>query len=149
MKAAVYDMLIIGGGPGGYTAALYAARAGLSTLVLEKLSVGGQMTQTEAIDAKIRRLINGYDSSGDRYNGNSVWKSRYTGTKIFQVDDFPSDEQVLSVVRDMVRNGKEITMMVKKGDKVICSKYSGTEIKLDGEEYKFVKQDDILAVVVD
>ena len=46
----IYDMIIIGGGPAGYTAALYAARAGLSTLVLEKLSAGGQMALTEQID---------------------------------------------------------------------------------------------------
>ena len=46
----LYDMLIIGGGPAGFTAALYAARAGLSVLVLEKLSAGGQMALTEKID---------------------------------------------------------------------------------------------------
>ena len=46
----IYDMIIIGGGPGGYTAALYATRAGLSTLVLEKLSAGGQMALTTEID---------------------------------------------------------------------------------------------------
>ena len=46
----VWDMIVVGGGPGGYTAALYAARAGLDTLVLEKLSAGGQMALTEEID---------------------------------------------------------------------------------------------------
>ena len=46
----IYDIIVIGGGPGGYTAALYATRAGLNTLVLEKLSAGGQMTQTMQID---------------------------------------------------------------------------------------------------
>lgn len=46
----VYDMIVVGGGPGGYTAALYAARAGLDTVVLEKLSAGGQMALTHQID---------------------------------------------------------------------------------------------------
>lgn len=46
----IYDIIIIGGGPAGYTAALYAARAGLDTLVVEKFSVGGQMTLTDVID---------------------------------------------------------------------------------------------------
>lgn len=50
MTDRIYDVLIIGGGPGGYTAALYAARAGLSALVLEKLSAGGQMALTNQID---------------------------------------------------------------------------------------------------
>ena len=46
----IYDMLIIGGGPAGYTAALYAARAGFSVAVMEKLSPGGQMALTQQID---------------------------------------------------------------------------------------------------
>lgn len=46
----IYDMIVLGGGPAGYTAALYAARSGLDTLILEKLSVGGQMTLTSQID---------------------------------------------------------------------------------------------------
>ena len=46
----IYDMLVLGGGPGGYTAALYAARAGQSVLVIEKLSAGGQMATTEQVD---------------------------------------------------------------------------------------------------
>ena len=45
-----FDLIVIGGGPGGYTAALYAARAGRSVLVLERLSPGGQMALTSEID---------------------------------------------------------------------------------------------------
>jgi len=44
---------------------------------------------------------------------------------------------------------KEVEVTVKAGDKVVVGKYTGSEIKLDGVEYKFVKQDDILAVVLD
>ena len=44
---------------------------------------------------------------------------------------------------------KDVAMELKVGDKVVVSKFSGNEIKLDGEEYKFVKQDDVLAVVTD
>ena len=50
MYKADYDMIVVGGGPGGYTAALYGARAGLSVLVLEMLSPGGQMATTENVD---------------------------------------------------------------------------------------------------
>lgn len=44
-------------------------------------------------------------------------------------------------------DGKEIKMQVKKGDKVIYSKYAGTEVKMDGKEYIIVRQSDILAIV--
>lgn len=50
MAENLYDVIVIGGGPGGYTAALYAARANLSVLVLEKLTPGGQMGTTEIIE---------------------------------------------------------------------------------------------------
>lgn len=48
--AKIYDMVIIGGGPGGYSAALYAARAGLDVVILERLSAGGQMALTHQVD---------------------------------------------------------------------------------------------------
>lgn len=59
----------------------------------------------------------------------------------------PQIANVIAVGPGGVVNGKEVTMHVKVGDKVICSKYAGTEVKLEGEEYIVVRQDDILAVV--
>ena len=46
----IYDMIVVGGGPGGYTAALYAARAGMQVAVVERLAAGGQMAQTHQVD---------------------------------------------------------------------------------------------------
>ena len=59
----------------------------------------------------------------------------------------PSVAQVVEVGPGGIVDGNEVKMTVKIGDKVITSKYSGTEIKLDGDEYIIVRQGDILAVV--
>ena len=55
--------------------------------------------------------------------------------------------EVLAVGPGGMVDGKEVTMTVKVGDKVITSKYSGTQVKLDGEELTIVRQGDILAIV--
>lgn len=59
----------------------------------------------------------------------------------------PQVAEVIEVGPGGVVDGKEVVMTVHVGDKVITSKYSGTEIKLDGEEYIIVRQNDILAIV--
>ena len=59
----------------------------------------------------------------------------------------PQVAEVVEVGPGGLVDGKEVTMTVKVGDKVITSKYSGTEIKLDGTEYIIVRQNDILAIV--
>ncbi|MBC8532594.1 co-chaperone GroES [Yeguia hominis] len=59
----------------------------------------------------------------------------------------PQIAQVIAVGPGGVVDGKEVEMYIKTGDRVITSKYSGTEIKLDGEEYTIVRQSDVLAVV--
>ncbi len=59
----------------------------------------------------------------------------------------PSMAEVIAVGPGGVVDGKEVKMYVKVGDKVITSKYSGTEVKLDKEEYIVVRQNDILAIV--
>ena len=59
----------------------------------------------------------------------------------------PEIAEVIAVGPGGLVDGKEIKMTVKKGDKVITSKYSGTEVKADGVEYTIVRQGDILAIV--
>ena len=59
----------------------------------------------------------------------------------------PQYANVIAVGPGGVVDGKEITMQVAVGQKVVYSKYAGTEIKIDGEEYKIVRQSDILAIV--
>ena len=74
----IYDTIVVGGGPGGYTAALYAARAGLDTVVLEKLSAGGQMALTEQID--------NYPGFEDGIDGFSLGEKMKRGTERFGVE---------------------------------------------------------------
>ncbi len=59
----------------------------------------------------------------------------------------PEVAEVVAVGPGGVVDGKEVKMTVKKGDKVITSKYAGTEVKVDGKEYNIVRQSDILAIV--
>ena len=59
----------------------------------------------------------------------------------------PQEAEVIAVGPGGMVDGKEVTMQVKPGDKVIYSKYAGNEVKLEGEEYIIVRQNDIIAVV--
>ncbi|MBR4122803.1 MAG: thioredoxin-disulfide reductase [Clostridia bacterium] len=71
----IYDILIIGGGPAGYTAALYAARAGFDTILLEKMSAGGQMTLTGDIE--------NYPGFEDGVDGFTLGMKMQTGAERF------------------------------------------------------------------
>ena len=64
-----------------------------------------------------------------------------------QAQEKPQQAEVIAVGPGGMVDGKEVTMQVKPGDKVIYSKYAGNEVKLEGEEYIIVRQNDILAVV--
>lgn len=64
-----------------------------------------------------------------------------------KTQEVPQQAEVIAVGPGGMVNGKEVTMSVKVGDKVIYGKYTGTEVKLDGVEYLVVRQDDILAIV--
>ncbi len=92
----VYDMLIVGGGPGGYTAALYAARAGLDAMVLEKLSAGGQMALTHQIDN-----YPGFEEGIDGFTLADKMKK--------QAEQFGAKSKIAQVLRvDLTQNPKVI-----------------------------------------
>ena len=64
-----------------------------------------------------------------------------------QAQEKPQQAEVIAVGPGGIVDGKEVTMQVKVGDKVIYQKYAGTNVKLDGEELIIVKQNDIVAIV--
>jgi chaperonin GroES len=66
-----------------------------------------------------------------------------------QAKEKPQQAEVVAVGPGGIVDGKEVTMQVKVGDKVIYSKYAGTEVKLEEEEFIVVKQNDIVAIVAD
>ena len=66
-----------------------------------------------------------------------------------QAKEKPQQAEVVAVGPGGVGDGKEVTMQVKVGDKVIYSKYAGTDVKLGDDEYIVVKQNDIVAIVED
>jgi thioredoxin reductase (NADPH) len=102
MAEKIFDTVILGGGPAGYTAALYSARAGLSTLVLEKFSAGGQMTETQ--------IIENYPGFSEGIDGFSLGEKMKNGAERFGA--VTEQTEVLSVA--LGESPKRIT--TDKGD---------------------------------
>ncbi len=88
MENKIYDTIIIGGGPAGYTAALYAVRSGLDTLVLEKFAAGGQMTQTQQIDnyPGFDEGIDGFTLGSKMQQGAEQFGAQTVRTEVLSVD---------------------------------------------------------------
>ena len=92
----IYDVIIIGGGPCGYTAALYSARAGLNTLVLERMSVGGQMALTGEIE--------NYPGFNEGIDGFTLGANMQSGAERFGAHTEYAEVKSL----DLIKSPKEI-----------------------------------------
>jgi len=87
---------------------------------------------------------------GDRVLIKPVEKEEKTKSGIYLPDSAKEERQegeVIAVGTGKIREGKKVELDVKVGDKVIYGKYSGEEIKIDTEEYKIVREDDIVAIL--
>lgn len=102
MENKIYDTIIIGGGPAGYTAALYAVRAGLDTLLLEKFSAGGQMTQTQQIDnyPGYEDGIDGFTLGYKMQQGAERFGSKTIQTEVLSADLKASPKKVTTDIGD-------------------------------------------------
>ncbi len=98
MSEKIYDVIIIGGGPAGYTAALYSTRAGLDTLVLEKFSAGGQMTQTSTIDnyPGFEEGIDGFSLGFKMQQGAERFGAVTAQTEVLSVDLLASPKKIVT-----------------------------------------------------
>ena len=88
MSEKIFDVIIIGGGPAGYTCALYTTRAGLDTLVLEKFSAGGQMTETTLIEnyPGFDEGIDGFSLGFKMQQGAEKFGAQTQQTEVTEVD---------------------------------------------------------------
>lgn len=109
----IYDVIIIGGGPAGYTSALYTTRAGLDTLVLEKFSAGGQMTQTDKIDnyPGFEDGIDGFTLGAKMQSGAERFGAKTEQTEVLSV----SLEKSIKTVSTDIGDFKAKTVIIATG----------------------------------
>ncbi len=121
----IYDMIVIGGGPAGYTAALYAARGGLDTLVIERMSIGGQMTLTGDID--------NYPGFDEGIDGFTLGMKMQAGAERFGAKTAYCEVTALELSGDVKRlsttDGELLARTV-----VIATGADARKLGLDGEE---------------
>ena len=122
----VYDIVIIGGGPAGYSAALYATRAGFDTLIIEKMSVGGQMTLTGDIDN-----YPGFDEGVDGFTlGMKMQNGAHRFGAVTKYADVTAVELDGKVKRVIISSGEEIFGKVV----IIATGANPRKLGIDGED---------------
>ena len=122
----IYDIVIIGGGPAGYTAALYGARAGHSTLLIEKMSIGGQMTETGDID--------NYPGFQNGIDGITLGMNMQAGAERFGAETLYDEVTEVDLTGDTKKITTAFSGKVLARSVIIATGAGPRRLGLDGEE---------------
>lgn len=140
----IYDMIIIGGGPAGYTAALYASRAGLDTLVVEKMSIGGQMALTAEVDnyPGFDEGIDGFtlgmkmQSGAERFGAKTQYSTVGSVDLSGQIKELDTDSGVLLARTVVIATGAEPRKLGIDGEREMTGRGIHYCAHCDGRFYK-------------
>ena len=140
----IYDMIIIGGGPAGYTAALYAARAGLDVAILERMSVGGQMALTGTIDnyPGFEEGIDGFtlgmkmQQGAEKYGATTIYGEATAVRLKGAIKEIDTTDGVLQTKTVVIATGADPRMLGLEGETELTGRGVHYCAHCDGRFYK-------------
>lgn len=140
----VYDIIVIGGGPAGYTSAIYTSRAGLDTLVIEKISAGGQMTQTAQIDnyPGFPEGVDGFElgtkmrEGAERFGANTLQEEVLEVNLKDKIKTIKTPDRVLLAHSVIIATGAEHKHLGLENEEKLIGKGVGYCAACDGMFYK-------------
>ena len=140
----VYDMLVIGGGPAGYTAALYAARAGLDVGVVERMSAGGQMALTDVIDnyPGFEEGVDGFalgmkmQASAERFGAKTLFGDVQSARLEGEVKEIVTESEVLLAKTVVIATGANPRALGIAGEEALIGRGLHYCAHCDGRFYK-------------
>ena len=140
----VYDIIVIGGGPAGYTSAVYTTRAGFDTLVIEKFSAGGQMTQTTQIDnyPGFPEGIDGFELGSKMQQGAERFGAKTVNAEVIEVNlkdkikTIKTPDKIFSAYSVIIATGAEHKHLGLENEENLIGKGVGYCAACDGMFYK-------------